>query len=91
MITAGTVRSLLLLLALGVTVLVTVRAHDAATGTRLKNVLFVPIDDQRPCYKSYGDGCVSPAHDRLAKEGMIFTRAFANFAWCAPSRNSFMR
>jgi hypothetical protein len=56
----------------------------------LKNVLFVPIDDQRPCYKSYGDGCISPAHDRLAKEGMIFTRAFANFAWCAPSRNSFM-
>ena len=53
-------------------------------GAGLKNVLFVPIDDQRPCYKSYGDGCVSPAHDRLAKEGMIFTRAFANFAWCAP-------
>jgi formylglycine-generating enzyme required for sulfatase activity len=54
-----------------------------------KNVLFVPIDDQRPCYKSYGQPCVSPAHDRLAREGMIFIRAFAQFAWCAPSRNSF--
>jgi iduronate 2-sulfatase len=61
-----------------------------APSSDLKNVLFVPIDDQRPCYKSYGNGCISPAHDRLAAEGMIFTRAFANFAWCAPSRNSFM-
>ena len=43
------------------------KAHDKAVGG-LKNVLFVPIDDQRPCYKSYGGGCVSPAHDRLAKE-----------------------
>jgi iduronate 2-sulfatase len=55
-----------------------------------KNVLFVPIDDQRPCYRSYGQPCISPAHDRLAREGTLFTRAFAQFAWCAPSRNSFM-
>ena len=55
-----------------------------------KNVLFVAIGDQRPCYKSLGQPCISPAHDRLAREGMRFTRAFAQFAWCAPSRNSFM-
>lgn len=55
-----------------------------------KNVLFVPIDDQRACLSSLGGPCVSPAHHRLAAEGTIFTRAFAQFAWCAPSRNSFM-
>ena len=28
--------------------------------------------------------------DRLVAEGTVFLRAYANFAWCAPSRNSFM-
>jgi iduronate 2-sulfatase len=57
-----------------------------------RNVLFVPMDDQRPLFRNaYGQSIViSPSADRLAKEGTVFTRAFANFAWCAPSRNSFM-
>ena len=49
------------------------------------------MDDQRPVFKrAYGQPSVTPAFDRLAAEGIVFTRAFANFAWCAPSRNSFM-
>eukprot|EP00448_Togula_jolla_P031147 CAMPEP_0170648532 /NCGR_PEP_ID=MMETSP0224-20130122/44786_1 /TAXON_ID=285029 /ORGANISM="Togula jolla, Strain CCCM 725" /LENGTH=480 /DNA_ID=CAMNT_0010980067 /DNA_START=325 /DNA_END=1767 /DNA_ORIENTATION=+ len=28
--------------------------------------------------------------DRLAAEGLTFSRAYANYAWCAPSRNSFL-
>ena len=56
-----------------------------------KNVLFVPMDDQRPEFAvGFGRPTHTPAMDRLSREGTTFTRAFANFAWCAPSRNSFM-
>lgn len=33
---------------------------------------------------------VTPAFDRLAREGMVFDRAYCQIAVCAPSRNSFM-
>ena len=33
---------------------------------------------------------LTPAFDRLATEGSVFTRAYCNIAVCAPSRNSFM-
>ena len=56
-----------------------------------KNVVFVPMDDQRPEFaEGFGRPTHTPAMDRLSREGTTFTRAFANFAWCAPSRNSFM-
>ena len=28
--------------------------------------------------------------DQLAREGMVFKRAYVQYAFCAPSRNSFM-
>ena len=40
--------------------------------------------------KGYAQPVHTPNADRLAAEGTTFTRAFCNFAWCAPSRNSFM-
>ena len=56
-----------------------------------KNILFVPMDDQRPEFAGvFGRPTHTPAMDRLTREGTTFTRAYANFAWCAPSRNSFM-
>jgi iduronate 2-sulfatase len=50
------------------------------------------MDDQRPIAREgYNQSYMhTPAMDRLTREGTTFTRAFANFAWCAPSRNSFM-
>ena len=33
----------------------------------------------------------TPHMDRLAREGLTFTRAYCNYAYCSPSRNSFMR
>eukprot|EP01052_Picozoa_sp_SAG31_P027561 SAG31_NODE_2589_length_5427_cov_3.886449_3_plen_243_part_00 len=67
------------------------------TGTRImpkntKNVLWMIADDMRPDMKAaYGQAhMITPAFDRLAKEGSVFTRAYCQIAVCAPSRNSFM-
>jgi arylsulfatase A-like enzyme len=69
----------------------TVEAFDAkAAGTQLTrpNVIFMLADDL-----GYGDlGCFgqkliqTPNIDRLAKEGMRFTQAYAGATVCAPSR-----
>jgi hypothetical protein len=68
-----------------------------STGTRLlpkgvKNVLWMIADDMRPDMNvAYGQhGMITPAFDRLAREGTVFTRAYCQIAVCAPSRNSFM-
>ena len=44
----------------------------------------------RPSLGIYGQPVHSPNFDRLAKTGTVFDRAFAQFAWCSPSRNSFL-
>lgn len=55
------------------------------------NVLFICVDDLKPVLGCYGDTLVkSPNIDRLASRGVLFQRAFANQAVCAPSRNSLM-
>ena len=63
----------------------------ASLPPNAKNVLFIPMDDQRPAAKAFNQSFMeTPAMDRMVREGTTFIRAFANFAWCAPSRNSFM-
>ena len=32
----------------------------------------------------------SPHIDKLASEGVLFTHAYVQYAYCSPSRNSFM-
>ena len=55
------------------------------------NVLLICVDDLKPLLGCYGDTRVkSPNIDRLATRGVLFERAFANQAVCAPSRNSLM-
>ena len=44
----------------------------------------------RPSLGLYGQRVVTPFFDQLGATGVTFSRAFANFAWCSPSRNSFM-
>jgi hypothetical protein len=68
-----------------------------STGTKVmptgtKNVLWMIADDMRPDMNAaYGQKhMLTPAFDRLAKEGSVFTRAYCQIAVCAPSRNSFM-
>ena len=59
-----------------------------------KNVLFVIADNLRPILGAYGDKLAqSPTFDRLARSrgATLFANAHCQVAWCAPSRNSFLR
>lgn len=61
----------------------------SATATEKLNVLVVAVDDLRPELGCLGDRhMVTPNIDRLAARGLTFTRAYAQWALCLPSRNS---
>lgn len=62
-----------------------------AESSGQKNVLIFFIDDLRPELGCYGaDYIKSPAIDTLAKQGVLFERAYCQQALCAPSRISMM-
>ncbi|MBL8174388.1 MAG: sulfatase [Bryobacterales bacterium] len=67
-------------------------AGAAAAQTRKKpNVLFVAVDDLRPELGCYGHKTIlTPNIDRIAKDGMVFLRAYCQQAVCSPSRSSLM-
>jgi len=53
------------------------------------NVLFVVFDDLRPQLGCYGqEQIISPNIDNLARDGLLFERAYCQQAVCAPSRSS---
>ena len=61
-------------------------------SSKPKNVLFMPVDDLRPqMLAAYDQSYIhTPNLDRLAKESLVFQRAYCQHAVCIPSRNSFM-
>ena len=75
--------SLIWLLALG--------APETAAAER-PNVLIAISDDQSYPYASaYGSkAAVTPAFDRVARQGVLFTAAFSPSPGCSPSRASFL-
>jgi len=55
------------------------------------NILFIAIDDLRPELGCYGAQHIfSPNIDRLAREGIVFDRAYCQMAICMASRKSIM-
>ncbi len=57
---------------------------------RKPNVLCIVIDDLRPDLGCYGvPEMVTPNLDRLAATGVLFERAYSQYALCGPSRESF--
>eukprot|EP01060_Flectonema_neradi_P013715 TRINITY_DN2044_c3_g1_i1.p1 TRINITY_DN2044_c3_g1~~TRINITY_DN2044_c3_g1_i1.p1 ORF type:complete len:515 (+),score=109.60 TRINITY_DN2044_c3_g1_i1:42-1586(+) len=63
----------------------------AVTPPTRPNVLHLVADDLRPQLGCYGQSEMkTPNLDELAATGLVFSHAYTNFAYCAPSRNSFM-
>ncbi len=55
------------------------------------NVLFIAVDDLKPVTRCYGNSlAATPNIDRLASEGLMFTRAYCQQAVCSPSRTSLL-
>jgi N-sulfoglucosamine sulfohydrolase len=56
-----------------------------------RNIIFIITDDQSPTLGCYGDKVAySPAVDSLAKDGTMFSRAYATTASCSASRSVIM-
>ncbi|MGV3504737.1 MAG: sulfatase [Adhaeribacter sp.] len=62
--------------------------NQPGAADRRPNILFVISDDQSfPHASAYGYKAVkTPAFDRIAKEGILFTNAFVASPGCSPSR-----
>ena len=55
------------------------------------NILVLISEDNSPIAGAYGDElATTPNMDRLASEGFLYTRAYANAPVCAPSRNTLL-
>lgn len=63
-----------------------------APATRRPNLLLAIADDWGfPHAGAYGDAVVkTPAFDRLAREGVLFTNAYASSPSCTPSRGALL-
>lgn len=66
-------------------------AYGKVPAAEKRNVLFLIVDDLRPELGCYGNPIVkTPNIDRLARNGVTFTRAYCQQAVCTPSRTSFL-
>lgn len=54
------------------------------------NILFIVSEDNGPELSCYGAPAPTPILDALAKEGVLFDKAFVTQAGCSPSRASFL-
>jgi N-sulfoglucosamine sulfohydrolase len=67
------------------------RAADREEGEARKGVVLILADDLSAHLACMGTpGIKTPSADALAKEGVMFTRAFSSCASCSPSRSSIL-
>ena len=61
----------------------------AETAPQKPNILWIYVEDQSPWYGTYGETRVeTPNIDALAREGVVFERAFVANPVCSPSRSA---
>jgi len=61
----------------------------SAQAKRKQNILWISCEDMSPRLGCYGDATVpTPNIDRLASEGVRYTRAFGVYGVCAPNRHA---
>ena len=66
-------------------------AFDDSLASNHTNVLLIIVDDLRTDIGVYGDSRANTPHiDALAQRGIVFDRAYAHQAICAPSRASLL-
>lgn len=71
--------------------IVAMLATGASAASRKPNVILFLIDDQdKASIGAYGGKTYTPSLDRMAAEGMKFTRGYVSSAVCTPSRYSFL-
>ena len=64
-------------------------ALAASASGAAPNVLWIHVEDQHPWYGAYGETRVAtPNIDALAREGVVFERAYAATPVCSPSRSA---
>jgi len=65
---------------------------DAASAATVPNIVFCISDDQSFAHAgANGDPVIkTPAFDRIAREGILFTRAFCDAPSCGPSRSAIL-
>ena len=70
-------------------VLATILAGCRPQRAELPNIVWLVSEDNSPLLGCYGDGfATTPNLDRLASQGVMYTRAFANAPVCAPARST---
>ena len=63
----------------------------ASENRKTPNILWIIAEDMGPEMGCYGNPDVSTPHlDRIASEGVIYTRAYTTAPVCSPSRSAFM-
>jgi iduronate 2-sulfatase len=64
---------------------------NSAGAANKPDILMIMVDDLRPMLGCYGDARIkTPNIDRLARRGVVFERAYCQYAKCGTSRLSLM-
>lgn len=79
----------ILILLLGIAPLAAAQDDAAQDDIPRPNIVWLVVEDMSPWLPCYGDDTVpTPNIDRLAREGVRYTNAFATSPVCAPARSS---